>query len=258
MSDGVCDSASYRCSHSGTAGADAGDPCTRDSQCEPDGVCLPESGGAWIGGYCTKFGCDVPGNACAGSGVCRDRRIGVSICTASCTVAAGGGTTPMEWIADRGGCRGGYMCAWDGVGTAGMAGNGHCLPGVFNAITTSNVGATCTTSGECYSPFGYGQCTGISAMGYCSVIDCGAPGVPAGVCGTGNECVTFGGGITACTEGCTTPDDCTEDVGCFPLGMGGAGPSVCVGCTDDTHCRAGRVCDAMPGFLGDCIPGLPP
>ncbi|MEZ4287938.1 MAG: hypothetical protein R3A47_07290 [Polyangiales bacterium] len=55
-STATCDLQSSRCRHSGTAGAEAGDACTRDDDCEADGLCV----GSWPGGgYCTKLACDL-------------------------------------------------------------------------------------------------------------------------------------------------------------------------------------------------------
>jgi hypothetical protein len=202
----------------------------RDQQCERNGSCIAPDAATWRGGYCTKFGCDIPGNPCAGGGRCQERRIGVSICVESCTVAGGRGTTPAEWIVDRGGCRLGYQCVWNGIDGALVAGNGACIPGNFNPITAGNVGATCTTDSGCYSPFGYGVCGDTGLGRFCTALDCGAPGVPAGVCGAGASCVDADGAdgdLTLCVENCTGDGDCTPGFTCMDHDAVAGTPRVC-------------------------------
>ncbi|NOY94451.1 MAG: hypothetical protein GXP55_25015, partial [Deltaproteobacteria bacterium] len=185
-STATCDPETFRCNNPGTAGAQGGDTCTNDSMCEANGRCLDESSFSdWVGGSCVKFRCDLAGNECAGDAVCQDRRIGVFLCLAGCTV--GDGATAADkaaWLTNRGGCREGYACTWNGVGGAGTANNGACVPGNFNDVTTNNIGAACTENTDCWSPFGQGLClkpaddgTGFRG-GYCTMLDCLAPGTP--------------------------------------------------------------------------------
>ena len=73
----VCSTDSFRCSFTGTAGAEAGDTCTIDTDCEDDGDCInftnDDGTPAWPGNYCTKFRCDLAGRECAGDGKCQER-----------------------------------------------------------------------------------------------------------------------------------------------------------------------------------------
>jgi hypothetical protein len=254
--DAFCDDASFRCRHGGTAGAEAGGPCIRDAGCEADGTCLLPGPG-FVDGYCTKLRCDLPGNACAGDGRCLSRLTGTPSCFAPCTVAATADLTVEAWIADTGGCRPGHACHWDGESGAGTP-NGGCLPGDFNVITAPNVGAPCAgeSGDECYSPFGLGGCYPIGDAGYCSVIDCGAPGMPSGACGAGNLCVDIDGtdgDLTLCLAGCRSPFECAADTGCLPFPKPES-PTVCLGCRADRHCRRGHRCDAAtPGIIGRCV-----
>ncbi len=227
LSGAFCDRNTHRCRTPGTPGAEAGDTCERKSQCEADGVCFDEAGYGWTGGYCSKLRCEVAGNGCAGGGKCQERGIGLHICMQPCTVGADAAGNPVDpaapasWRTATGGCRSGYACWWDGTGRG--TGNGGCVPGNFNAVTTANVGASCAGPEACWSPFGLGRCleTGLSgadARGYCTVLDCAAAGLPAGVCGAGADCLT---GVVAddpafgfCLRRCTTGSDCGPNATC--------------------------------------------
>jgi hypothetical protein len=250
-----CGTTTSRCHHDGVSGAVAGIACTHDFVCERDGDCVT----AWPGGYCTKFGCHVAGNACAGSGsVCQERRIGISMCLDGCTVAG-------EPIADRLGtsgrglgCRPGYSCVWDGVSGAGVANNGGCVPGNYNAVAVENVGATCTDDAQCYSPFGAGLCIsgGVwSPSNYCTILDCAAPGMPPSVCGTSNQCVTLYGDVTACLENCTSASGCNPGHACVDYDGIAATPRVCFPvCTATADCRSGETCSIPSGSMsGTCV-----
>lgn len=223
-STATCDAATSRCRHGGSAGASGGDGCTRDEACEADGVCLTEAGFDWPDGACTKFRCDLVGNACAGDAVCQDRRLGVFLCLEGCTVA--GGADPEDettWLGDRGGCREGYGCIWNGVDGAGVADNGACVPGEFNDVGANNIGDACDDDSDCWSPFGQGLCLSANddgsgfRGGYCSVLDCLAPGVPASLCGAASQCLDLDGAdgdVTGCLADCATVDDCREGYEC--------------------------------------------
>ncbi|MEZ4287941.1 MAG: hypothetical protein R3A47_07305 [Polyangiales bacterium] len=67
------------------------------------------------------------------------------------------------------GCRTGYTCTWGGIENDP---SGICAPATNTAVTTPNVGATCASAADCYSPLGQGACT--PEFG-CVVFDCGVP-----------------------------------------------------------------------------------
>jgi len=264
MSTSVCDAATARCTNPGTAGVSAGTSCTRNSQCESGGDCIGATYG-WPGGYCTKRRCDLAGNACAGAGVCGDRRVGAIICLQACTVAAGATTSnTTAWLTNRGGCRAGYSCTWNGTGAGSL--DGACLPGNFNSVTTNNVGAACATDADCWSPFGQGLCLAPAADGsgfrggYCTVLDCLAPGTPSNVCGAAATCINLGGrtgDITGCMKACSSATDCRARYACVdadadPATVG----SVCLAnCTSDSECRATERCSIPTGSsFGACVP----
>jgi len=259
----VCDMATYRCKNPGTAGAEAGITCTQNDQCEADGRCIDEASFAWPGGYCTKFGCDLAGNGCAGAGVCQSRRVGVAVCLESCTVAAGATTgNQAAWLTNTGGCRSGYACEWNGVGAAGSP-NGGCAAGNFNAVTTNNVGASCTSNADCWSPFGKGQCVPPAADGtgfiggYCTVVDCDAPGTPSNVCGATGTCANLFSDATGCMRSCTSATQCRGGYACVDVdGDAATVGSVCTGnCTADAECRTGQTCNIPAGTtFGACGP----
>jgi hypothetical protein len=266
----VCNMTTWRCTHDGVTGAEAGIACSNDFECEMNGDCITADG--WtdsdgVSGYCTKFGCNTPGNDCAGSGVCQERRIGVDICLSACTVASeadidGTPGPDTDWAMNAGvlgtgggnpDCRGGYTCVWNGVDGAGVAGNGACVPGDYNDVTASNVGAACADSDECYSPFGAGLCLsgGVwSPSNYCSILDCGAPGMPEDVCGPSTQCVTLFEDTTACLANCTDATECNPGHACVEFDGDMATPKICFPiCLADEDCRTGETCNIAPGDM---------
>jgi hypothetical protein len=282
-----CDAATDRCVHDGNAGARAGDVCTWDGDCEANGDCIYNLG--WQDratppgrGYCTKFGCDVPGNGCAMGQKCNPRGFGgTAVCLAPCEVGANEGVETDEGYRFNfaSGCRPGHRCMWDGAAAMGAADGGSCVPGNYNDVRVSNIGDACTEDGECYSPLGAGRCIGLlrGDTDTCSVSDCGAPGVPADLCGADPD----GAGPLAppatcmqlstdsfCRVTCATATDCEgETTACMPissaasLGIGVAHAvctPFCFGTTQaeaDAQCRAGMTCGGAfaPGAsFGTC------
>jgi len=257
-----CNTDTFRCEFSGTPGAEAGDPCETDYDCEANGRCLTGEDGE--PGFCSKISCDVPGRDCAGDGECinREARIGVAVCVPGCTVGAGADqANPTTWLGNRGGCPEGQFCMWSGA--AADTDNGFCFPGGNNNdVTAENVGATCTEDDTCWSPFGDGVCLtalledGDLPNGYCSVFDCGAPGRGGeNSCGEGNLCVGLGSGtapISLCFQGCETAADCSAGLGCTAITEGE--DKVCFpGCQETADCRAGQTCvGASATELGAC------
>ncbi len=231
-SDAVCNTETFRCEHSGTDGKEAGDACVFDEDCEPNGICLDGPDG-----YCSKFGCDIAGNECAGDAVC-----GFGRCLGACELGPTEMTPPIE---DTQGCRPGYTCYWDRVDET--IPSGFCDIGRFNSQDTNNIGETCDSSDQCYSPFGYGGC---DPDFHCTVYECGVPGMPEGICGDGNSCVDFidfGIDLFACLRDCTDAFDCVEGDACADLDED---PStvddlVCFPfCISDDECRDGlEVCN---------------
>lgn len=265
-----CNTDTFRCEFSGRAGAEAGDACESDYQCEANGRCLRDEPGddpVWgEDGFCTKISCNTPGRGCAGDGVCTDRRIGVDICVPPCTVGEGANPEdPATWLTNRGGCAEGQTCIWSG--SAAATDNGYCFPAQFNpSVTTENVGSTCEEDTDCWSPFGEGSCfTRLFVAdgepddlpnGYCSVLDCGAPGRGGeNSCGEGNLCVGLGSDaapISLCFQGCETAADCQAGLGCTAITDGEA--KVCFpGCSETADCRTGETCvGASATELGAC------
>lgn len=266
-STAFCNTATGRCSVAGLATARAGDPCANDAECMDDGVCL---GGAWSG-YCASLGCAWPDLACRTGEICDHVRYPSGVCLDACSVGA-------EPVADRlgagghgSGCAAGFSCAWDGASAIADDPNGSCIPGEYNAITTSNVGAPCTADSECYSPFGYGRCMFLGAddvpSGICTIDQCYAastgergilPGIVAtGVCDGASElCVDIAAGgpaRTVCLETCVSADSCAPGYACAGV-LAGVPDRVCwPNCDATDECRAGEACLAEAG--GACGPG---
>lgn len=269
-STATCNPVTFLCDAPGTTGAVAGDGCERDSQCEENGRCLSEVQFDWTNGYCTKFGCDVPGRECAGAGsVCQD--IGIMACLHACKVGAEateGDPLPVGDDAHGDTCGVGYACIWDLTSDATAASNGGCIPGNYNAITENNIGAHCqdipdglTADEQCWSPFGIGRCIFDTASGgYCSLINCGAPGMPADVCGSNATCVSVSStdATTACLATCTMASDCQADFACVDLDGPGAGTtkSCLANCQTSGECRTGQTCTIPTGeTFGTCTGG---
>lgn len=262
-----CNPVTRRCEHPGTPGAEAGVPCNDDQQCEPNGTCLDETFFGFPGGYCSKIRCDLEGNDCAGDGVCAGLGFGVPLCAESCEVGSGATQgNPSTYLNNTQGCSEGYTCFWGGIPDDIT---GVCIPGVFNDVTTNNVGADCASNDTCYSPFGQGICADAErACGFlgapageacpagfgCSVLDCGVPGMPNDVCGISATCVGLPTGLSLCLEDCTGAEDCLPGAACIDLD---ADPltldTICFPlCLDDSECRSGEVCNVMDGA---CVPG---
>jgi len=114
-----CDADTRRCTVAGKAGAQAGDPCVRDDDCEASGLCLTEGSGdqelPFTGGSCTKTGCKIAGLECAGDGKCIAPRSWDQPFGTMCTHECQHGAEPMaDQVGAAGhgqGCRAGYMCS---------------------------------------------------------------------------------------------------------------------------------------------------
>jgi len=262
----TCSATTGRCTQPGTTGVEAGATCVLDSECEADGRCLSElSFDGWTDGYCTKFGCDVLG--CEGDGKCLDVGGGTNICTAGCKIGEPGDEATGAGAGDDD-CRPGYACVWDNTSTPAAVVNGGCLPGNYNAVATENIGAACNdpdgptgdlgSDEQCWSPYGLGRCIFADAIATCSILGCAQ--LPTGACGVGNVCAPVGGTTTACLRSCTTPADCSADMGragqgCVDLtGMGGTARVCFPGCQVDADCNAAYRCDGGSAMaFGDCI-----
>lgn len=264
----TCNTTTFRCDSPGTEGATSGDTCTRNSECEENGVCINPI--FWDGGYCSKFGCDVAGRECDGAGsVCFD--IGIMACLHACKVGAEATEeNPLPTGVDAHGdtCRPGYSCAWDLVTDATEATNGACVPGTYNAVAENNIGAHCqdipgglTADEQCWSPFGIGRCIfDTPTGGFCSLINCGAPGMPENICGENATCVSVSStdATTACFSTCTVADDCQAGFACVDLDGTGAGTlkSCLANCQAPGECRAGQSCTIPTGeTFGTCTGG---
>jgi hypothetical protein len=238
-SEVVCNLDTYRCEHRGTLGAEAGTPCTLDDDCEPNGVCL-----AGPGGYCSKLGCSIAGNECEGDGVCA---FGAA-CLAPCNVGSSDATT--EYVDDTQGCRKDYTCIWgrgqdDPSGFCFDEGLFNDFTVNFNDFTVNNIGDACTSSDECYSPFGYGGC---NPDFHCTVVECGAPGVPSDICGNNATCIDFlplfgpDFDLFACLKTCESAVDCLVGDACADL-FGDGSTQVCwPTCLNSDECREDEDC----------------
>ncbi|MEY4575872.1 MAG: hypothetical protein RL701_575 [Pseudomonadota bacterium] len=266
QSTAICSQSTLRCSHE--AGKQAsGQSCTRDDECAKDGICLTEfstlAGQEFPSGYCSRLGCAVDGVGCDGDAVCEPVRPWFSegatadLCLQRCTVGAERESDRLGVKGHGEGCREGYRCHYNG-GQGASA--GVCVGGDYNAVTTNNVGATCSKDTECFSPYGLGHCSLYAlqpatttatapapAVGICTIMDCAAPGIPSTVCGPGNECAATGDDDnTMCFHQCKAATECATGFACTDDDRIPSTPKVCYPvCAEKADCRSGEVCTPL-------------
>ena len=267
-SDATCDPKTFRCVHSGSGGGPVGSPCERLDDCDPDGLCLDAlqtfANTPFPGGYCTKLGCDQPGRECGAGAVCerlrpvRSNLLTDPVCLQVCDV---GDEPEADRIGVDGhgdGCREGYACHYNG----GAGSKGVCVGGNYNEVSDNNVGAFCDDDADCYSPFGLGTCMVLAVgdveapSGVCSIMDCGAPGLPETLCGAGAECIGLSGDQTFCVQTCSKADACAEGFACTDDDDVPGTPDVCFpACFEDADCRGNEVCRevATGAGYGSCV-----
>lgn len=290
-SEAVCNPETFRCDNPGTEGVSAGDPCDRSSECMEDGTCLVQESGFIGGGYCVKESCDGVGRGCGDGEICQAKGFGgTPACLAACDFAAefDGATeenpVPEAVFASSADCREGYKCEWIGTTdpvTGRARTEGACLPGNFTDVREPNVGGTCTSNDDCWSPLGNGICNifnitdgagnTIETRGECILTDCspGAgglepPGVPSEdvYCGETAQCFLVDNTPpigTRCIKTCDDASVCADGFACNPTLVTGTNPpSLCwidcvdreTGQPDSSMCRVGEECSGG----GICVP----
>ncbi len=274
-SKAVCDTDSFRCVvKSGAANADTGAPCQRLDDCEADGVCVQPlqtyGGMPFPDGYCTKLGCDLSGRECKGDGaVCAPLRswspgtVTSSACFQSCEVGAEPEADQLGSGGHGKGCRVGYRCHYNGGnGSAAGSAQGVCVGGNYNDVTDNNLGQSCQSDADCYSPFGLGVCLqlGVGSVqaptGTCSIFDCKVPGLPDNVCGAGGECIGLNGDVTFCVKTCKDASECADGYACADDDGDATTSKVCYpACFGDEDCRAGteRCTSTSASTAGSCV-----
>jgi hypothetical protein len=145
-------------------------------------------------------------------------------------------------------CPSGQWCWWRGE--PGST-DGVCAPGNEGSASARDIGAACSSDVACASPKGWGRCLNDAEEGftggYCTILDCAAPGGPPspGLCGTTGECVRLDNTsycfrrCTTTTENCESGYECITDVGggvCLPR-CSASDPCGTFGtCIDDRYC----------------------
>ncbi len=165
-------------------------------------------------------------------------------CGASCTVGEGVDLTDPSTWGQQGGCPSDETCWWRGTPTDE---SGVCAPG--NATMVSpNTGASCDVDADCASPYGFGRClvgadTGFDD-GYCTVVDCAAPGTPTmgpGLCGPLGACGRFAN-TSYCLRICSGDSACRDGYRCVSGVVGTT--SVCLPRCADGDCGSFGTCVA--------------
>lgn len=219
----TCNTITGRCEHPARAGAAAGSTCTRDSECETNGKCLTELRQRFPGGYCTSYGCNLPGFECRDpADKCQDLGRNSHVCVQPCTVSAEASSLVFGAGGHGDTCRPGYQCIYDDHGGPGTTDNGGCWLGNYNSLLTNNVGQACTDDATCYSPHGAGRCIGPWSNQSCRILGCAGYPTSEDICGSGNHCFTFRDHSSACLHACTTRADCASigaptTADCIPL-----------------------------------------
>ena len=241
----------------------SGAACTDDAPCGTDGYCETDS--SWPGGYCSGD-CSSDATICNG-GECVSYTDG-DYCMESCPDIRGGTST----------CRTGYVCDYWYDSTGNLASDGICITDC--SIAGCSAGYTCNGRGYCDPiPLGSGiagaacttdaNCVDADAFcataffpdgggdgwpnGYC-VADCDY--APAGSCGSGGTCASFGG-FNLCQKACSTPGggqlNCRNGYICWPYDYpdgGQATNGICQppcsapswGCGTGSTCRSNGYC----------------
>jgi hypothetical protein len=272
-SNAVCDAKNFRCTTTEDGPGATGAACERADDCEADGYCIQPlrglSDAAFPDGYCTKFGCDLPGRECEDGATCaplRPLRSNARTAPACFTTCKIGAEPADDRVGAKGhgqGCREGYRCHYNGG--AAEEGEGVCVGGNYNDVRKNNVGQACETDADCYSPFGLGACltltvNGISVGGACTIEDCAVPALPGDVCGPGNQCIGLNGDTTFCVHSCATADDCGAGSACTDDDDDPSTPKICYPvCRTDDDCRKGdERCDVASGqAAGQCVASRP-
>jgi hypothetical protein len=219
--------------------------------CLVDGAQL--AGQSFPGGHCTRPACDYPANECDNDTVCESLRpwLGDSesppLCFQSCKVGAESTDLRIGVKGHGEGCREGYRCHYNG---GAGADSGVCVGGNYNAVTANNIGQTCETNADCYSPFGLGYCAkyqigNVLLPGNCTLLDCSVAGLPVDICGDKNACVSQGPNTdeTSCEHSCKDATECGNGFACTDADGDSDTPNTCIPlCESDANCRAGEKC----------------
>ena len=270
----TCDLDTFECQIVGDPTAEPGDGCRGDFDCPDDGVCRNEP--PFDDGYC--FGPECTSDAdCGGDSVCGGGRSGAFLtagtdrCLVGCDLTVGvEAANVASWPAGRGGCDEGFKCLSDA--SADSPELGVCVPDAIDPFSAGptftqafgagpnapNLGAACTSSDECFNPFGYGTCLiGLNGRdGFCTVEEAGVlEALGFEVCAGETIVVTTSGPPSneqSCLPTCTTGDDCPTGFGCVSAGT----ENVCfpTGCEDDGDCRSDEECIAG-GCFDTCREG---
>lgn len=112
--------------------------------------------------------------------------------------------------------------------------------------------ATCPDGTACST----GTANGICSAGACVACDSGGTSA-----GADTSCTTAYGATTTsyvCSSGSCIPGNCNSNADCTTAGSptcGFATPNVCGGCTNDTECASGSICDtaSADASFGKCV-----
>ncbi len=242
----TCNEEAFRCSNPGSAGASWGDPCTFNQDCPAEGTCLQEKDAdsdpdtpqhRFIGGYCTRRGCDLGGRECDSD--CRSVTEADTtgwLCVKSCSLSEGG-----DPLATSPTCGDDYSC-WPDYADPDAVQNGYCWsPPRYSAVRDAmTIGAACDDVTDCYSPYGQGLCLSEDdgwIGGACAFEACDFGGME-GLCPVATHVCEPLDGRSYCIDRCTNP---------------GEGFGIAVGCrSDDYACYQSAEADPVGVCLPNC------
>ena len=97
-------------------------------------------------------------------------------------------------------------------------------------------------------------------------MDCGVPGLPDDVCGSGGECIGLSGDVTFCVAQCKDASQCADGFACTDDDADSSTSKVCYPvCLADEDCRKGsEMCELPPATpnsmappIGQCVASKP-
>jgi Cys-rich repeat protein len=164
------------------------------------------------------------------------------------TDSGGGGDSEAT---DSGG--NGDSASTDSGGDSAANGGDASSDGSMSSDAADGATSACPDATACSNSGANGVCSG----GVCVACDSGNTSA-----GQDTSCTTaYGGGTTpyVCSAGSCIPGNCNSSTDCTSTPTtptcGFSTPNVCGGCTEDSQCASGNICDTKTGdaLLGTCV-----
>jgi hypothetical protein len=148
----------------------------------------------------------------------------------------------------------------DAAGTDGSPGDASSMDAASSDAASSDAASSDAASSDASSCPSGTACSNAGADGICASDACGACDNGSTSAGPDTGCTAaYGGGSTpyVCIAGSCNPGNCNSNQDCsVPTPTCGfSTPNVCGGCTADSQCSNGNICDTKAGDpnLGTCV-----